>query len=359
MTDKGTKRCGLARRGAPWLAVLSVLALAACSSTPDWANPVEWYKGATSIFDDNPAPPPANEAAAEMAKEPIPGAGEPFPNLSSVPQRPKSVTPADERKKITEALVSDRANARYVDGPSSTRATPIPGADVAAAPRPPVSSEPMPPPPATVAPRPPVASSSASPSPPPPSPSASSAAPAPVAPPSPHQVASAPPPRTPVEPGAPRSLGRLVVGPTGEVKEALPGDGSALPNTAAAPSSIEPLAAGQPVAVVLFNDGATQLSPEQRQGLGPVAREATARGATVRIVGHASPPKNANSEGSLVNNFHAALDRAQSVASALIRLGVPASQVRVDADTSPDSAVDVANVPSGDAGMRRADIFLE
>jgi outer membrane protein OmpA-like peptidoglycan-associated protein len=361
MTDTETKGCGLARRGAPWLAVLSVLALAACSSTPDWANPVEWYKGATSIFDDKPAPPPANEAAAEMAKEPIPGAGEPFPNLASVPERPKSVTPADERKKITEALVSDRANARYVDGPSSTRATPIPGADVAAAPRPPVSSEPMPPPPAAIAPRPPVVPSAAPPSPSSRSPAASSAAPAP-APPSPPQVASAPPPRPPAEPGAPRSLGRLVVGPTGEVKEALPGDGSALPNTAAAPPASSFAAsstAGQPVAVVLFNDGATQLSPEQRQGLGPVAREATARGATVRIVGHASPPKDVNSEGSLVNNFHAALDRAQSVASALIRLGVPASQVRVDADTSPDSAIDVANVPSGDAGMRRADIFLE
>jgi hypothetical protein len=53
------------------------------------------------------------------------------------------------------------------------------------------------------------------------------------------------------------------------------------------------------------------------------------------------------------------MDRAQSVATALIRLGLPAAQVKVEADTSPDSAANVANVPPGDAGLRRADVFLE
>jgi len=47
------------------------------------------------------------------------------------------------------------------------------------------------------------------------------------------------------------------------------------------------------------------------------------------------------------------------VADTLMRMGVPASRIRVEADTSPESAPRVASLPSGDAGLRRADIFLQ
>jgi outer membrane protein OmpA-like peptidoglycan-associated protein len=344
------------RRSTPWLAALSALALAACSVTPDWANPVEWYKGATSVFDDEPAPAPANEAAAEMAKKPIPGEGEPFPNLASVPERPRSVTPSGERKKITEALVSDRANARYVDEPppratGSRAPARAPSADITASPSPPVSSAPAAPPPPAPSQEPPRSA---------PPPVASAAPP----PPAPARVAPrpAPAPQTAPEPqaapSAPRGTGSLVMTPSGDVKSARPGDSKPLSNTAVAPP-VGHIPGTYPMAVVLFNDGSTQISAEQRAGLGEVVREANARGAAIRIVGHASPPRNGGSANSLVNNFHVATDRAQAVASALIRLGVPAARVRVEADTSPDSVPDVANVPQGDAGLRRADIFLE
>jgi outer membrane protein OmpA-like peptidoglycan-associated protein len=384
MMDTKLDGRGVARRAAPWLTVLSALALAACSATPDWANPVEWYKGATSIFSDEPQPPPANEAAAEMAKKPIPGEGEPFPNLASVPERPKSVTPSDERKKITEALVSDRANARYVEAPAP-RARPIPapassrperGPDVTPSPRPPVSSAPASPPPSSSPASSPEASTGVPPTEPPPSPvppptpraEAPRSAPAPVAsaqpaPPPPARVAPPPAPEA-----APAPTGRtggksLVVEPSGDVKTAPAGEGSARPDAADggqqayAPAGRIP--GTVPMAVVLFNEGGTQISAEQRQGLGAVVHEAKARGATVRVVGHSSPSRNPESSTSLVNNFHVAMDRAQSVATALIRLGLPAAQVKVEADTSPDSAANVANVPPGDAGLRRADVFLE
>jgi outer membrane protein OmpA-like peptidoglycan-associated protein len=372
MIDTKSDGRGLARRGAPWLAVLSAFALAACSSTPDWANPVEWYMGATSVFEDEPAPTPANDAAAEMANTPIPGEGEAFPNLATVPARPRSVTPADERKKITAGLVSDRANARYVEEPApTTRATLVPGAEVTASPRPPVSSGPAePPPPPT--PTPPVSSGPAELPPPqpapPPTPTPSSSPPPPAAapsPPAPAPAASQPPPPANVaprpapeaaEPDASRSLGSLVVGPGGEIKSAQAGNGSASPTSS---SRVGHIPGTYPMAVVLFNDGSTQISEPQRQGLGAVVKEANARGANIRVVGHASPPRNANSTGSLVNNFHTSMVRAQSVASALIRLGMPPDRVHVEADTSPDSIPDVANVPAGDAGLRRADIFLE
>jgi flagellar motor protein MotB len=152
-----------------------------------------------------------------------------------------------------------------------------------------------------------------------------------------------------------------VVEPSGDVKAVPAGEGSVRPNTngqqAYAPSGRIP--GTVPMAVVLFNEGGTQISAEQRQGLGAVVREAKARGATARVVGHASPSRKPESSTSLVNNFHVAMDRAQSVATALIRLGLPAAQVKVEADTSPDSVADVANVPPGDAGLRRADVFLE
>lgn len=331
----------LPKRVLPWLMMSASFALAGCSSTPDWANPVEWYNSATSVFDDDtPAPAPADDsAAAEIAKTPVPGKDQPFPNLSSVPERPKAVTPADERKKITDALIADRANAKYVDEPTPPKPAPLPGADVTAAPRPPVSSAP------------------ASPLPPPPAPAQMSQA----APPPP--AASAP---SSAEPGAAHTLGRLIVGPGGEIKGALPGDGSPIPGSvpsgpeAASGSSYASGGFGpQPSAVVLFNDGATQLSSSQRQGLSPIAKAAMARGGMVRVVGHASPAKNPNSSASLINNYNASWNRAQSVASALMRLGVPASQIKVEAATAADPAPQMANVPSGDAGMRRADIFLE
>jgi outer membrane protein OmpA-like peptidoglycan-associated protein len=366
MIERTTDRRVCARKRAPWLALLSAFALAACSATPDWANPVEWYKGATSIFDDESQPAPANEAAAEMAKKPIPGEGEPFPNLASVPERPKSVTPSGERQKITEALVSDRANARYVEPPPPREAPPArrpreTAPSLTPSPAPSVSSAPAEPPP-------PAGSSTASPPPspvPPPAPSAASSrsAPGPIAsapsgePPAPPKVAPIPAPEASSAAGAPRGPSRVVVEPSGEVKNAQAQASTAAGAQATAPTGHIP--GTVPMAVVLFNEGGTQISAEQRQGLGAVVREANARGASVRVVGHTSPPRDPNSSASLVNNFHVAMDRAQSVASALIRLGLPAARVRVEADTSPASVPDVGNVPQGDAGMRRADVFLE
>jgi outer membrane protein OmpA-like peptidoglycan-associated protein len=281
-----------------------------------------------------------------MAKEPTPGEGQPFPNLGDVPNRPTSVTPADERKKITDSLVADRNNAHYVDEPAPPRVVPLPGAEVTAAPRPPVSSEPAAPPQYT-----------AQASPPPSAPPPARVAPTPAPPP----AASPSPSSQPAVPGAPRSLGTLIVGPGGEIKGATVGDGSPLPNSAIDMSAMSTsgYVGPMPVAVVLFNDNATQISPEQRQGLTAVAREASAHGGTIRVVGHASPAKDANSSTALINNLRAAQDRAQSVASALTGLGVPSSQIQVDAATSADSLPDIASVPSGAAGMRRADIFLQ
>ena len=49
---------------------------------------------------------------------PVPGAGEPYPNLGSVPPRPETTPPA-ARQALANALVADRANARYIGQPVS------------------------------------------------------------------------------------------------------------------------------------------------------------------------------------------------------------------------------------------------
>ena len=98
--------------GGGLLLALTVIGFQGCSSVPDAANPVEWYKGARDWItgsDDHAA-----TKKAEATAPPIPGEDRPFPKLSSVPERPKSST-GEERKKIAEGLVADRENARYTD----------------------------------------------------------------------------------------------------------------------------------------------------------------------------------------------------------------------------------------------------
>jgi outer membrane protein OmpA-like peptidoglycan-associated protein len=359
----GTVRA--ARRLAIVPALVALLSLGACSSTPDWANPVQWYKGATSVFDSDKEQPsePKTEEAAELRNRPVPGAGEPFPNLASVPARPKSVTSADERKRITASLVADRDNARYVDAPP---------------PRPTVI---VPPPPPYVPPSSATSSSSSSastnstsssssqqpPSPPP------VPAPAPAAAPPPAASVEPPPPPAPVTPpprptqssqASPPQAPSVTAAPRPRVADSQP-----TPPPAATPAPPDVVAATpaplpshlngpQPDAVVLFNDNSSQVSAEQRRGLAAVARDAKARNSTVRVVGRSSPSKS-QTQAALLATFNMSWNRAHAVADALTRLGVPAAKIQVEAETSPDAAPEVANLPQGDAGLRRADIYLE
>ena len=77
--------------------------LAGCSSVPDWANPAEWFGGETCSKS-------AESAEAPAAK--TPGEGRDYPNLSSVPERPKAPS-EEERKRLTDSLTADRENAEY------------------------------------------------------------------------------------------------------------------------------------------------------------------------------------------------------------------------------------------------------
>ena len=99
--------------GARTLALAAVTALGlaagACSSVPDWANPVEWYDG---MF-GRKGPAPATATAANK-QQPQGDTAKGFPSLSTVPERPQPTPPAD-LKAAQAGLAADRANAKYID----------------------------------------------------------------------------------------------------------------------------------------------------------------------------------------------------------------------------------------------------
>src|SRR5437667_554943 len=106
--------------------------LAGCS-VPDSVNPINWYRDAAGLSDNDPSEDTRN--SGNLAA----GGGRDFPNLATVPPPPTRALSTAEREALTQRLVSDRANAKYIDdqlrgGPSVAVAPPpAPRADSAAA----------------------------------------------------------------------------------------------------------------------------------------------------------------------------------------------------------------------------------
>ena len=90
-----------------------------------------------------------------------------------------------------------------------------------------------------------------------------------------------------------------------------------------------------------------------------VAEQYKVRGGVIRVVGHASSKtKNMPVFEHNLANFKVSLDRAQTVANELIRLGVPPGAIFVEARGASDPAF-FESMPAGAAGNRRAEIFLD
>lgn len=118
---------------------------------------------------------------------------------------------------------------------------------------------------------------------------------------------------------------------------------------------------GGPSAVVFFKHDTTVLDAAARAQVRDAAKAFLARGGQgyVKIVGHASSRAGKmSSERQLVWNFERSQARANAVARALIREGVPADRVLVDAVGDDQSGYQLTAPDGGDAG-RRADIFFQ
>lgn len=116
-----------------------------------------------------------------------------------------------------------------------------------------------------------------------------------------------------------------------------------------------------PASVVLFRGDGTLLNAEARAQI-RAAVEAFKQGGRqgyIRIVGHASSrTSNMPLERHLEVIFNKSQDRANAVAKEVIREGVPANRVLVEAvgDSQP---VYYESMPKGEDGNRRAEIFLQ
>jgi len=116
---------------------------------------------------------------------------------------------------------------------------------------------------------------------------------------------------------------------------------------------------GQLAAIIFFSHGSNDLDAKDRRVLRDIAALQRQRGGSLRIVGHASSrTHNATPNEHQIANFDMSLARANAVLDELLNLGVGADVMRAEAlgDAEP---VYHEFMPSGEAGNRRVEIFLE
>jgi outer membrane protein OmpA-like peptidoglycan-associated protein len=109
------------------------------------------------------------------------------------------------------------------------------------------------------------------------------------------------------------------------------------------PKPVAPV--GTPVAEIKFGANATSLTDNDRRTLEAVVPLYQQSPGKVRIVGYAAAGSGAVEQ---MNSYRAALDRAQAVATALTKAGIPSDKIQVEA------------APSGaNSGDSRAEVLLE
>jgi outer membrane protein OmpA-like peptidoglycan-associated protein len=114
-----------------------------------------------------------------------------------------------------------------------------------------------------------------------------------------------------------------------------------------------------PASVVYFADGSSRVSSAEMAKVAQVAQFLASRGGYVRVVGHSSMRTgNMDRARQYQANLEVSWARANAVADALMRHGVPASAMMVSA-VSDSRPIYLENIPAGEAGNRRVEIYLE
>ena len=319
----------------------AMLAVSGCTEVPDYANPAEWYRSAVDVFDDDaPPPPPAEE---------VPGAHEPFPSVGDVPDSPSREIELSELESVGEGLVADRESAKYTDEILRSDG----GGDISL--------------PTVEAPLAEAPSSSYE--------YGQSAI---------SQYGTADYTsalQQPVQPTTVATLGRgldvktlfsalfqssgpmavapAVVTSTVPTTTGVLGSGI-LPATSALTGGSGAASFGSSkAAVIYFAVGSAALNKDGRNALHKVADLHKQRGGIIRVVGHAS---NRTSEVSAAQheliNFDISFKRARAVADELIRHGVAPDRLVVVSRSDSEPAYHEW-MPSGEAGNRRAEVFIE
>lgn len=364
-------------------AVAVCVLLAGCSQLPDAVNPVAWYD-AVAGNDDVENENPANELEAGRGAPP-PGSSESFPNLSRV----------DQQNAAREGLAADTQGRNYADSVSRQGSS---GAkdSLYADDKPPVAPQ--------------VQAQQIAPAPQPKAPVTTAAtAPAPT---TDNRVKLTPPTR-PQSPGAPQTaaipagngysvdsgMGQRLAQQLAEIRARAADQGSLLPSdltssaqgvqtivissggietyqpvggrlsnvvTRGALSASEvvnrgalPLPSGSTrVATIQFPNGSAALSSHDRKILSDVAKLQKQSNGVLRIVGHASQrTRNMVPSQHALTNLKVSEKRADRIANILKQMGVSVDQVLVAA-VGDNEPVFLEVMPSGEAGNRRAEIYL-
>jgi outer membrane protein OmpA-like peptidoglycan-associated protein len=304
----------------------AALLLGGCSAMPDWADPTDW-------FASDAAPTRVGLAEGQARTQPTA-----FPNLASVPDQAPKILSQEARAEVQAGLAADHANAVY-SGEKLTGSAPIQASASQTAsdapPAPKIGNE------LTAAIR------------VPPAPSQTQVAQTQVAQ---TQVAQAPP--------APAQT-QIAQASGGQTQLRFPQFQNLQPPAAtaqvvAAPAMAALPAAGvQLVAVIYFGHSSSQLDGKDRAVLRDVVALGRQRGATIRVVGHASAHTTVTDQITHdLTNFEMSLKRANTVAAELISLGAARDQVRAEA-RSDKQPVYHEFMSTGQAGNRRVEIFLE
>ena len=346
---------GLSVRAA--LAAAVLFGVTACDSSRDVVdsvNPVKWFE---------------SDDAANSEPKPIPGEDGDYPAIGAVPDRPEEPAIKREYMQLADVLAADRENALYTDEVIRREAPPvrvITPPDPAQAPaEPPTASGITSPPESAPQPVPqpaPVPQAAPQPAPQPapapqpvqapqpapaPSPSPSQTQTAQVAPQVAPQPAPAPQPLTPSQSSAPAPASAPP--PSPDVAQSAP----AAAATAAATRT-------QMIATIYFPSGGARLTERDREILTQVAGiYSRDNGKRVVIVGHSSRSGASGDESQqALVNYKVSLDRAAAVGQALVSAGIPINQIVVDARGSKELKYS-EETPAGEAGNRRAEVFLQ
>ena len=376
----------------PLLTMLCVTLLSACSSVPDAVNPAEWYRSATADGTASADGTANNELQADRGKG-APGSDSAFPSVSRVDQQIAA------RDKRTEGLAADVEGRRYADGIARQ------GQDAQNSlygDKPPAAPQMEQPTVAAPAPQPAAPTPQPTPTPQPATPAPSATAQATPQPaPAPAQTAStATDPSAGVDGMRDRLAQQLA-----EIRARAADRGSLLPEDLTYGSDTEPTvivsSAGieteramslsgqdgslsqQPslsafanpgqvenlgalpipadakwVATILFGNGSAALDARDRQILADVVRLQKQNGSKVRIIGHASQrTRNIDPAQHKLANLKMSVGRANQVADELRKMGVAADNILVAA-VGDNNPVYLEIMPSGEAGNRRAEIYL-
>ena len=352
----------------PVSAVLAFGLLAGCSYVPDALNPVEWYHDTVDLFTDSDV----EQADSGLSADP----DAPAPDTASAPASAVSSSGSG-------SLAGDTTNRAYTDevqAGQGAAVAPLGASGVAEAPAPPA----MPTAPVVAAPPP---------MPTPSQPTFTASAPltsAPMPPAMQESFDSALTARLPAQGSDATSLAALPSnaalpgfgGDYGTVVISSSGIDTAAPQMATVPAMTQPampspgalngpvfdigLAGSQPmpqsgtvkVATILFENGSASLNARDVGILREVRAIHENRGGIIRIVGHASSrTRDMDPVTHKMVNFKVSVDRADTVAKALVKLGTPSDRVVVNA-VSDAAPLYYEVMPSGEAGNRRTEIFI-